>query len=156
MVSPEILRRYPFFGILSANQLKAISMITEEVFFEKDAIIFEEGQPATYFYLLMEGEVDISYHSEKEAHIQHRKELLAGVIDSGDVFAISGLIEPYVYTATARAAQDGHALKIDSYAMRHLMETTCEMGYALMGQIAKAAMERLGFTRVQLAAAWAE
>jgi CRP/FNR family cyclic AMP-dependent transcriptional regulator len=156
MVSPEILRRYPFFGKLTTDQLKAVAMITEEVYFTKDTTLFEEGQPATYFYLLMEGEVDIFYRSEKESNRQQRKELLAGVIDSGDVFAISGLIEPYVYTATARTANDIRALRIDAPAMRELMGTKCEMGYALMHQIAKAAMERLWYTRVQLAAAWAD
>ena len=156
MISPEILRRYPFFGPLTADQLKAVAMITDEVSFTKDTTLFEETQPAEYFYLLIEGEVDLYFRSEKESNHEQRKELLAGIIDAGDVFAISGLIEPYVYTATARTANDCHALKIDSQAMRELMASKCEMGYALMGEIAKAAMERLGYTRVQLAAAWAD
>ena len=156
MVSPELLRRYPFFGELNASQLKAIAMISEEVSFTKDAVLLEEGQPANAIYLLMDGEVDLYYRSEKEKGSKVRKELLAGVINSGDVFAISGLIEPYLYTATVRAAKNSHVLKIDAAALRALMSKQCEMGYVLMQQIAKAAMERLNYTRVQLAAAWAE
>lgn len=156
MVSPELLRRYPFFGELDASQLKAIAMISEEVSYVKDAVLLEEGQSANAIYLLMDGEVDLYYRSEKEKEHGVRKELLAGVIDSGDVFAISGLIEPFIYTATVRAARNSHVIKIDAAELRALMGKKCEMGYILMRQIAKAAMERLKYTRVQLAAAWAE
>lgn len=156
MVSPELLRRYPFFGELTADLLKAIAMFTEEQSYTTRDTLFEEGQPAQFFYLLIDGEIDLYYRSEKENRVEQRKELLAGVINSGDVFAISGLIEPYVYTATARAAKNSRVLKIEAVALRNLMGKKCEMGYALMRQIAKAAMERLWYTRVQLAAAWAE
>jgi CRP/FNR family transcriptional regulator, cyclic AMP receptor protein len=156
MVSPELLRRYPFFGELTAELLKEIAMFTEDVSYNKGHILLEEGHPAAHFYLLIDGEIDLFYRSEKADQQKQRKELLAGVINSGDVFAISGLIEPYVYTATARVAKNSRVLKIDAVALRNLMANKCEMGYALMHQIAKAAMERLGYTRVQLAAAWAE
>lgn len=58
MISPEFLRRYPLFGPLSPDQLKAVSTITEVVSFAKNTTIFGEAQPAEYFYLLMEGEID--------------------------------------------------------------------------------------------------
>jgi CRP/FNR family cyclic AMP-dependent transcriptional regulator len=154
MVSTELLRRYPFFGGLTAAQLKAVAMITEEVSFSKGATLFEEGNPADCFYLLIDGEIDLYYRSEKESHNKQRKELLAAEIDTGEIFALSGLIEPYIFTATARAGKNSHVLKIEAAAMRALMEKKCEMGYVLMRQVAKAAMERLENTRVQLAAAW--
>jgi len=94
MVSPELLRRYPFFGMLTATQLKAIAMISEEVSFDTYSILFEEGQPANNFFLLIDGEIDLYYRSEKENLRKTRKELLGAVIDSGEIFAISGLIEP--------------------------------------------------------------
>lgn len=156
MVSPELLRRYPFFGELDAAQVKAIAMISEEVSYVKDAVVLEEGQPANTLYLLIDGEVDLYYRSEKEKGHGVRKELLAGVINSGDIFAISALIEPFIYTATVRAGKNSHVIKIDAVALRTLMGKKCELGYVLMRQIAKASMERLQYTRVQLAAAWAE
>jgi CRP-like cAMP-binding protein len=156
MVSPELLRRYPFFGQLTAAQLKAVAMISDEVSVHKEAVLFEEGKPADNLYLLTEGDIDLYYRSEKESRTEARKELLAAEIDPGEVFAISAVIEPYIYTATARAAKDSCVIKINAAAMRNLMGMKCEMGYTLMGQIAKAAMERLEYTRVQLAAAWAK
>jgi CRP/FNR family cyclic AMP-dependent transcriptional regulator len=156
MVSPELLRRYPFFGELNAAQLKAVAMISEEITFDKGETLFEEGSPANSFYLLMGGSIDLYYRSEQEKRNGLRKELLAAEIDTGEIFAISALIEPYTYTATARAAKNCRVLKIEAVALRNLMGKKCEMGYALMRQIAKAAMERLEYTRIQLAAAWSE
>ena len=66
MISPEILRRYPFFGALSDAQIKAIAMIAEEEQYAKGAVICEEGQPAKAFYLLLEGGVCLYYKSEEE------------------------------------------------------------------------------------------
>ncbi len=34
MISPELLRRYPFFGTLSEEQLRQIAMIAEEQTYE--------------------------------------------------------------------------------------------------------------------------
>ena len=156
MISPELLRRYPFFGNLSDAQLKSIAMIAEEVSWEKGVTVVEECEPADYFFLLLEGDVDLYYRSEDKLNPKTRKDFLVGEINAGEIFAISGLIEPYIYTATARAAKISTVVRIDAIVLREQMGKKCEMGYTLMRKIAKAAMERLEYTRVQLAAAWAD
>jgi CRP-like cAMP-binding protein len=55
MVSPELLRRYPFFGFLDDAQLKAIAMISEEESYDQGQIILQEGKPAEALYILIEG-----------------------------------------------------------------------------------------------------
>ncbi|MFZ0534856.1 MAG: cyclic nucleotide-binding domain-containing protein [Anaerolineales bacterium] len=156
MVSPEILRRYPFFGSLSDTQIKAIAMIAEEQSFEKGSVICEEGQPAKAFYLLLDGGVSLYYKSEEEFYPKSRKDFLVGEINPGEVFAISVLVEPYKYTATVRTEQDSRVVKFDSLGLNMLIEKDPRLYCILMKEIAKAAMERLAFARVQLAAAWAK
>jgi CRP-like cAMP-binding protein len=156
MVSPEILRRYPFFGSLSDAQLKGLARIAEEEKFEKGAVICEEGQPATGIYLLLEGGVSLYYKSEQEFHPQTRRDFLVGEIDSGEVFAISALVEPYKYTATVKAEQECHVVKFPSISLNGVIEQDPRLYCILMHEVAKAAMERLSFARVQLAAAWAK
>lgn len=156
MVSPEILRRYPFFGTLSDAQLKAMAMIAEEQTFENGAIICEEGQPAYAFYLLLEGGVSLYYKSEEEFHPKARKVFLVGEINPGEVFAISVLVEPYKYTATVKAELKSRVVRFDSSGINALIERDPRLYCVLMREIAKAAMERLTFARVQLAAAWAK
>ena len=43
MISPEQLRRYPFFGGLMAEELASIAMIAEEVSYPDGAAIFRDG-----------------------------------------------------------------------------------------------------------------
>jgi CRP-like cAMP-binding protein len=156
MVSPEILRRYPFFGSLSDAQIKAIAMIADEVMVPKGSVICEEGQPATAFYLLVDGGVSLYYKSEEEFNPSSRRDFLVGEINPGEVFAISVFVEPYKYTSTVKAEQDCRVIKFDSTELNKLIEKDPRLYCILMRETAKAAMERLAYARVQLAAAWAK
>jgi CRP-like cAMP-binding protein len=156
MVSPEILRRYPFFGNFTEAQLKAMAMIAEEEKFTKGAVVCEEGQPAKSFYLLMEGSVSLFFKTEEEFHPETRKDFLVGEINPGEIFAISVLVEPFIYTATVKAERDSRVIKFDAGGINTLIEKDPRFYCMLMKEIAKAAMERLNFARVQLAAAWAK
>jgi CRP-like cAMP-binding protein len=156
MISPELLRRYPFFGTLSDAQIKAFAMIADEESVSKGTVICEEGQPAKALFLLLEGGVSLYYKSEEEFYPKTRKDFLVGEINPGEVFAISALVEPFKYTATVRAEQDSRVVKFDSTAVNGLIEKDPRLYCILMREIAKAAMERLAFARVQLAAAWAK
>ncbi len=149
MISPELLRRYPFFCCLDEAQQKAIAMIAEDLLVEKGVTLFEEGEPADTFYLLLEGGVDLFYPASREL----RDLLLVAEINQGEPFSISALIEPHVLTATAKTTASSRILKIDAKALRALCQVDAKMGYALTRQLAMAAMERLHFARVQLAAA---
>ena len=156
MVSPELLRRYPFFGSLNDAQIKSMAMIAEEESVAKGTILCEEGQPANVFFLLLEGSASLYYKSGEEYQPKTRKDFLVGEINPGEIFAISALVEPYIYTATVRAEKVSRVLKFDSKALNSLIEKDLRLYSLLMREIIKAAMERLGFARVQLAAARAK
>jgi CRP/FNR family transcriptional regulator, cyclic AMP receptor protein len=151
MISPELLRRYPFFGTLNDAELKEIAMITDEGAIEQGVTLFKEGQTADTLYFLLEGSVDLYYIVEEQFHPETRKEFIIGEINPGEVFAISTLIEPYAYTSTARVDKPGRVLKIQAGKLRDLLEKDCSLGYKLMRQIAQAAINRLGTARVLLA-----
>ena len=70
MISPELLRRYPFFGGLTDAQISGIAMIADEVGFMKGDLIGEQGKPASKFYLLTEGSVDLLYSSGEQGRIR--------------------------------------------------------------------------------------
>ncbi len=156
MISPEILRRYPFFGALTDAQIKAIAMIGEDESIAEGSVVFEEGQPSLAFYLLLEGGVSLYYKSEEEFRPKTRRDFLVGEINPGEVFAISALVEPYVNTATVKAEKACHVIKFDASELKKLIERDPRLYCTLMREIAKAAMERLAYARIQLAAAWAK
>ncbi len=156
MISPEILRRYPFFGALSDPQIKAMAMIAEEDSYIKGTVVCEEGQPSKALCLLLDGAMSLYYKTEEEFRPETRKDFLVGEIDQGEVFAISALIEPYINTATVKAEKDCHVVRFDASELRKLIEKDPHLYCILMREIAKSAMDRLAFARVQLAAAWAK
>ena len=154
MVSSELLRRYSFFGGLTDGQLKALSAIAEEKTLEKNTLIFEECDTADKIYLLIDGNVDLSYRSIDEMHIYTTppKEFYAGSINPGEVFSVGALIEPYSNNATAKASELSHVIMIDAIELRKLLEQDLQLAYNLTRQTVRVLMERLIDLRVQLAA----
>ena len=153
MVSPETLRRFPFFGDLTNDHLNAVAMLAEEVIYEIDETIFETDTPADALYFLMDGCVDLHYVAADELNPELRKDFFISEINPGEPFGISALIGPYRYTGTVRATCTTRALKFDAPGLRALCALDPKIHAALMKQIAAAAMLRLHDTRVQLAAA---
>jgi CRP-like cAMP-binding protein len=153
MISPELLRRYPFFGGLAESHLNAVAMLAEEIACEKDEIVFETGQPANALYFLVEGCIDLYYIVVDEINSELRKEFFISEINPGEPFGISALIEPYRFTGTVRATCRTRVLRFDANGLRALCAVDPKIEAALMRQIAAAAMSRLSDTRVQLAAA---
>jgi len=151
MISTELLRRYPCFGNLDAEQLKRISLISEIGMVEKGGIIFTEGDPAKSLYILIEGAVDLYFHLKDEYDPQKSKEFSVGEINPGEIFAVSALIEPHVLEATAKAAQDCKLIKIDSEKLRGLCDQDQGMTCACLKKIIQALLERLNYARIQLA-----
>jgi CRP-like cAMP-binding protein len=153
MVSPERLRRYPFFGPFGSDQLNAMAMLTDEIDVETGDIVFHAGQPANALYFLMEGSVDLHYVAVDEINTELRKDFFVSEINPGEPFGISALLEPYQYTGTVRVAQPSRVLRLDAAGLRALCEVDPKIAAILMRQVAKAAMSRLHDTRIQLAAA---
>ena len=155
MVSPELLRRYPFFAHLDEAQLQAVAMLAQEIKVETGTTILEENNPADAFYLLLEGNIDLYYTVIESYRPELRKEFVVGEVNPGEPFGISALIEPFRFTSTARASIDSRVIGIDAQALRQLLEKNQSLAYQIYMKIAKAAMERLSATRVLLAAAYA-
>lgn len=156
MTASEYLKKYQIFSVLNPDQLKQLAELAEEVTYDKGDIIFQEGEKADALYLLVEGRIELYYTVEVEYHPELRKELLFREIHPGELFSISALIEPYMLTATARAAKPSRMIKIQATPLLSWCEQDLDLANALMRQVARAAIERLNATREQLAAAWAE
>jgi CRP-like cAMP-binding protein len=150
MISYELLRRYPFFGPLTEDQLKAIAMIAEEKTFPKDTYLLKENMPASRLWLLVEGDTDLIYSGGGEGAVAN---IFVGSIAPGEVLGVSSMIEPYKFISTAKSTTPIKVIEIDANALRALMEVDCKLGYTLMRNIAQAVLERLKYTQVELAAA---
>ena len=153
MISPELLRRYPFFAFMTHQQRQEMAMIADEEEIPVNKILFNIGEKATALFLLMKGSIDLHYVVLDENLPALRKDFLIGTINPGDLFGISAMIEPYMLTSTAVTTEPCSLLKIDAVALRNLCEQDHDLAYGLQKQLARTTMERLHATRVLLAAA---
>ncbi|MGD8583741.1 MAG: Crp/Fnr family transcriptional regulator [Chloroflexota bacterium] len=153
MISPEVLRRFPFFSFMRHDQLREVAMITDEVKKKKGQILFNADEDANYCYVLLEGAIDLHFIVVDENEPELRNEFVVGTINPGEVLGISAVIEPYVYTTTAVVIHDSRLLKIDAVALNELGGSDAELDNGLQRMVAKATMQRLHATRVLLAAA---
>jgi len=150
MISPELLRRYPFFASLNDDQLKAIAMIAQEKTYLKDTVLIKENTPANKLVLLLEGDVDLIYSGGGEGAVVNA---LVGSIATGEVYGVSSLIEPFKFISSAKATVPVKVVEVDGVALRALMDGDAKLAFSLMRNIAQAVLERLKYTQVELAAA---
>jgi CRP-like cAMP-binding protein len=150
MISPELLRRYPFFTSLNDDQLKAIAMISEERIYPKGTVLIKENTPAAKLVLLLEGDVDLIFSGGGEGAVVNA---LVGSIAPGEVYGVSALIEPFTFISSAKATVQVKVVEVDGAALRALMDLDARLAFALMRNIAMAVLERLKYTQVELAAA---
>jgi CRP-like cAMP-binding protein len=158
MISPERLRRYPYFAGVTQACLKEVAMISDEQSFKADEKIFQESgdflatdriyqkaHTANHLMIITEGAVDITYT------LGEGQKVVVGNLVAGDLMAVSALIPPYHLTASAVAKQDGKLIAIEAEALRKLCEENPGLGYKVMQGVSKAIMNRLQTTRVELA-----
>jgi CRP-like cAMP-binding protein len=153
MISPELLRRFPFFNFMDDKQLKAVAMIAEEKTYEHEDEIVAYNSPAEKLFFLVEGTASYYYIVTSEHDPYYKQEYFISDFNPGEIFGISALIEPYVFTASVRAEKSCRLIEINASALRALCEVDTSLNCGLMRAVAKAAMERLQHTRVQLIAA---
>jgi CRP-like cAMP-binding protein len=153
MVSPEMLRRYPFFSFMNHVQLHEVAMITEELVLEAGGVLFTTGEAANRLYLLREGGVELNYTVTDERGMEERQDYLVGMINPGEMFGISALIRPYVYTTGASTSSASQLLEIDAEELRALCDKDKELTAEWQRHIAEVTLERLNYTRIQLLAA---
>lgn len=153
MITPEYLKQYKIFSVLSPDQLRHIAEFAEKVSHDCGDILFYEGDRADSLYVLMEGLIELYYTVDVEYHPELYKELKFREIQPGELFSISAMIEPYVLTASARAVEPSRMIKIQSAQLLEWCEENYDLANAMMRQVASAAITRLQATREQLGAA---
>ena len=146
MISPEMLRRHPYFAGVSDQSLKEIAMIAEEKRVPAGTRMFGEGDPANCLYVISKGEVNIDYL------LGTGEMRTVDTLVDGDLLVWSSLIEPYKTTAIGTTTKDCDLLCIDAPRLRALCEKDPLLGYRLSNQVAKLLAHRLEGARVQLAA----
>lgn len=150
MVSPELLRRYPFFAGLSMEQITTLAKLADEVSVAADHYLFREGDELERFYIVREGKVALiiglmalgDRTSVAELAAKER-EIVIGTVGAGEVLAWSALAPPYRATASGKTQAPCRLIGFDCAALRPLLVANPELGYLLMQKVVQVARDRL-------------
>ncbi len=142
-----ISRMSDLFGGLSDDDISKLLPLCREKVYQTGTVIFSEGDPCHTMYIVGSGKVAV----EIKLHIGRTEETATiDTITRGGCLCCSGLIDPYILTATGRTLERTEAITLDVAEVRGLLEENCEIGYKMMGNLAKVVSSRFQNARETL------
>jgi len=149
MVSIKDLKKFRIFKNLSDNELSKIVEICHERTFGKGVICFSQGRKAMELHLCRSGEVDIFIEIRQGSGTE---DITVHRAKAGDIFGWSALVEPRIYTASARCVEKTEDISIKGSYLTKLFEQNSHIGYVFMKNLNSIISARLEETRNRLSA----
>src|SRR5262249_16868417 len=127
------LLRPETFPTLDDAQIERIRAFGHERALHAGEVLFEQGEPTTKFFVVLEGTLDVVHpYASGEHPIEHSIEHLITIHEvggfTGEVSVLAGM--PSLMRCRARGA--GRVLEIDRAALRRLIVTDADLGELLM------------------------
>jgi CRP-like cAMP-binding protein len=136
MAHEEFLARVPIFAKCTAEEVKAISGVAQEGYFQPGQIIVTQGTPGQAFYLILSGRVEIL-----------RDGVSLGAFGPGDFFGEMSLLDQAPRSATIRALDHTSCLMLSSWDFKTLLEKHPSIAIKLLEVLSRrlrVADERIG------------
>lgn len=144
MVSPELIRRFPFFSNFTLEQIVILAKMAEEIAVPKEQYFHHEGEDLNFLYIIIEGEVAVvSLLPQKD------REYTLNSLGTGEIFGWSAFVPPYAATAGAKAVTPARVIAFDAKELRKKCDEDCEFGYLMMTKIAQVIRDRLNSLRIE-------
>jgi CRP-like cAMP-binding protein len=138
------LSQVPIFRGLGEMQLEFLDPFVELCHFSKSQVIFDQGQAATYMYILRQGQVIIQF-KPYDAPL-----LTVTHVASGGVFGWSAALGRVEYTSAAIAAVESDAYQLRGEGLSRICDQYPETGVVILGRLASVIAERLQSTHAQI------
>ena len=151
MVSPELIRRYPYFSGISLEQINLLANLAEEIECEPDYYFHHEGDDIGKVYIILEGEISLLTSLP-----QQDKDVIINTLATGDVFGWTSLLPPYTAGAGAKSVGKCKLIEFESTQLREKFKEDYEFGYLMMIKIAQIIRERLDSVVIETLAYQAE
>jgi CRP/FNR family transcriptional regulator, cyclic AMP receptor protein len=145
MISPEILRRYPYFTAADDEGLHALAMICEEVAVPSGTVMYREGDKADKLYILVEGQIDIQYT------LGSGELRTVDTVAPGELLMWSSLVEPYKSNAVVTAHQNSKLIAVDADKLRAYCDVDYTVANDVLLNLTRMLATRLEGARIQLA-----
>jgi CRP/FNR family transcriptional regulator, cyclic AMP receptor protein len=138
-----VLRHHPFVAQFEPSHIDKLATLAREVRFERDQIIFREGDECSEFYLIVTGLVALEIAAP--GHIFRVQTLFAG-----DELGWSALLMGRGKHFQARTLERVEALAFEGTELLDACREDPQFGFILMQRLLGVVAERLQATRLQL------
>jgi CRP-like cAMP-binding protein len=138
-----VLQKHPFVGEFQPQHIEKLSALAKEVHFERDHVIFHEGDECHDFYLIVKGRVALEI--EAPGHT-----FRVQTLHEGDELGWSAILMGRGKHFQARALQPVNALAFDGATLIDACRADPAFGFALMYRMLGVVSERLQATRLQV------
>lgn len=122
----EALRRAPLFEGLSSKELSEVAMRTEDLDFPAGKVLCEEGQIGSEFYVIMDGEAEVTRKGEKVA-----------THTTGGFFGEVALVEDVPRNATVTATTPLRCFLLTRGRFLHVLDEFPDVERKVMRALAK-------------------
>ncbi len=128
------LRRFDLFNGLPEPALLSVARLSEEVTFAEGTLLFTEGDKASDLILIRKGKVSL----EKAVQLGRTgtpRRAVIDVVGSGNALGWSSVVPPFEYTSSGVCLEEVAALIIRGDALRNLMVSEPEIGFAILDRV---------------------
>jgi len=140
--SVDALRGLPFFENMDASHVNRLAAMGREVGFEKDQVIFQEGEAARQFYVVLTGKVALELTTG-------RGRLRVLTVEGGHELGWSFLVPETGRRFRAKALGQVRTLAFDGGELRKACEQDALFGQRLTRRLLRTVTGRLEATVVQ-------
>jgi len=137
----EALRGLAFVEGMEPQQVAKLAAMAKEVGFEKDEVIFREGDTGKQFYIVLSGKVALEVRTHKGA-----SRLMT--VEEGGELGWSFLLSKTGRHFRARTLDRVRALVFDGAALQKACEEDPLFGYRLTKRVLRVVSDRLEATRL--------
>jgi CRP-like cAMP-binding protein len=139
------LQGISFLHDIDPAHLEQISNIAEARVYDASDVLFHEGEPAEYVYLVVKGKIML----ELCPSTIYEKNLMS--VGPGEMLGWSAFVEQCNYASTGVVVAPTELIRIEGKHLRAICDKDPAFGYDFMHRIMKALAKRLTTTWSQLA-----
>jgi len=129
------LKQSDLFLGMGHNFLKETMAISEKVYFNDRAFIFQEGDPANYFYIIIKGQISLLLGDPGQ--------VIYTTSGTGELFGCASLLGRDTYFISAQCMESSIFLRFDRQKMNKILFDDVDSGILFFKQLSGTIANRL-------------
>ena len=136
-MNTDLLNRFALIEGFTEDQINLLHPLIDDVTFETDQVIFDQGDQANFLYFVLEGKVSIRFNPEDGPVLS------VAEVDEGDVFGWSAAMGSDSYTSSAICTECGDFIRMKREELKNLCQEHPETGILILNRLAGVIAQRL-------------